>query len=510
MLKINLKAAVNKTNYNEIKFDEIGVSSDLISISAICDSNYNLNDLETVLLKTNKEINGFERIINVNPIDAIGTFIDDNKTFYITSNTIENDNGIVYDIYKKDIYDKEKNDIITILSVDKNDNGIVIPIDDVDSTPCKKTFITFPIKLETEFYVKNVNCATIGRYVKYDENYYDLEFLEFDDDTNDRIYYTIVDDTTSGFTKTFEEYGGVLSSDTKDFSHKTEIAFFTDNDITSGTVLYKYDDNNIGEYIKLYLEDYPFEIKLGDYIEAVNLEYDSLKWLNNFSGDTYGIFYNDKVYEVSKKDETTFNYIDCVVIGNNEYEITYISDLEGFIEIDGVKKHVLITNNVNNIKSYYSNINLSCIEYQDDSDFTLLSENEKYFDVIYNTNNETYRFVTYGENFVYLNKNDVSISVNYGNTNTMDILAKPIYGLKRYKYIEIDGVKYKVKNYNSKIKIDEIETSFNEYVELTLPTKYKLQVLDIIGKNILLCQPVINYNITDLPLILYLLLLRMK
>ena len=127
----------------------------------------------------------------------------------------------------------------------------------------------------------------------------------------------------------------------------------------------------------------------------------------------------------------------------------------------------------------------------------------KYFDVTYNTNNETYRFVTYsaeeyGNYYVYLNRNDVSISVNYGDTNTIDILQKPIYGLKRYKYIEIDGVKYKVKNYNSKINVDIRETSFNEYVELSLPTKYKLQVIDIIGRNVLLCQPVINYDTTKL------------
>lgn len=442
------------------------------------------------------------------------------QKYYITGDTCIGYDGTEYDIYINHFLKEDGTHYTESKIIDSNNQEIT----DFEIYETAKDKTKFYLKTNKNWKVNVdfVRCSTETLCVEYGDKIYQIDKY-----TDNGISYFTTDLTMNGnIISGIDIYNSSDNNDieliqTKSVDYVEPRFIYSDyhhiykmNDSETSLIrpFASFHDSDYGRYLNVYLSDNFVPCKEHDILIASSKNSKKYRLINNFynsiTNETkIGIFFQDKIYEKKIQDDITNFYHDFAVIGDNEYEIHYTCPISGYIIYDNKQINLIVSNDKNDVIDEYKpivndgtyklvieeeNVDIKTSDGYD----SVTSYTQCYKKVHINYNNldkqtDVY-FYSYNDDltetgntlYAYRPKDEMNISKNLGEGDiNYDFVSQPAYGVHRYEYIEINGNKYNVLK-----SVDLV----SEYTIIEECENYQLEVLNILGNNLLLCSPIVK------------------
>jgi len=395
-----------------------------------------------------------------------------------------------------------------------------------------KTFVRFTFMNERDEYlsVERAACADVIQYVLYDDKEYNVQDKR--DGSDERFVY--IGDGLSGtvlpYSYQYDEEKGkftykVAESDLYLDTYSSGITPMVKINDAENTFLQlhgKYTEADIGEEVFIYLSDTNVNLDSTERIIAKTVSRQPRYLILTEHTELYNgepttfnsIAHNGKFYNKKSVDEKgrPFYY---VTVGDSEYEFHFLNgENEGYINYEDKVMFLNISNSIDNVVSEYRN----SMPQQDDSRIRVEFANqtqegvsggtyglERLNVICNNIEEKKYGIITYYDNnkptFAYVPYEYLLTRKLYnGGDGDQIIISNPVYGIKRYDVIDVEGTRYRVYSephvYGSEEVMDDRPY---EYILFDQQEFYELKIQSIIGNNTILCKPIVwSYNEDDM------------
>ena len=448
MLRYKIKLNEPKS-YNEIKCEEIYLSTDLSFISGVTDYSYGLIDGQSLKIEFNNDNKFHDVTVKIENVTRQG-YVIINQTFevetydnikmyryvdgkyYSTNLSNEVTREVVYWVedgkitigdneYKVDLQLDENGDPLYSHYIIMK-GGKKLPINSCDKNSWKKV-TKFLIRKNNDYELKlnAISCVKKVPYFLYNEGH-DIdcgnetkmnEYIE-------KAYYLEYDKNTRTYHKLIGRKDFIQNFDKVKYSNEET------NEEEIYNVKYEWRDTDNGEYLHLYLNMPQYNFTSAQRILVESTSSISTKCDLIWEGTTKPtegkyIIYCGKKYIESKTNDT----IDFLDIYGEEYKLTYTD----------TKKE--------------------------------------------------YAYIEFYNDLIYI-KIDGEKGIKLSQYQSISDSAK--YDIKKYRYFNIDGDKFLIKSY-SKVDVNYTSETTIDYVEIVKREKFILNIVEVVNNTMLKCIP---------------------